>query len=45
MALGSTIAGAWYPGTGKEIRAIAEKWEATISLDGIATSTPMVVER
>ena len=28
MALGSTIAGAWYPGSEKEIRALAEKWEA-----------------
>ena len=27
MTLGSTIAGAWYPGTEKGIRAIAEKWE------------------
>jgi len=28
MALASTIAGAWYPGTEREIRALAEKWEA-----------------
>ena len=27
MALDSTIAGAWYPGTEKAIRAMAEKWE------------------
>ena len=29
MALESTIAGAWYPGTEREIRALAEKWEST----------------
>ena len=28
MALESTIAGAWYPGTEREIRALAGKWEA-----------------
>ena len=28
MALASTIAGSWYPGTEKGIRALAEKWEA-----------------
>ena len=28
MALESTIAGAWYPGSDKGIRALAEKWEA-----------------
>lgn len=28
MALDSTIAGTWYPGTEKGIRALAEKWEA-----------------
>jgi len=28
MTLGSTIAGAWYPGSEREIRALAEKWEA-----------------
>ena len=28
MALESTIAGAWYPGSEKGIRALAEKWEA-----------------
>ena len=28
MTLRSTIAGAWYPGTEKEIRALAERWEA-----------------
>lgn len=27
MALGSTIAGTWYPGTEREIRALAKKWE------------------
>ena len=35
MALGSTIAGAWYPGTEREIRALAERWEASYgSADG-----------
>ena len=29
MTLGSTIAGAWYPGTEREIRALAERWEAS----------------
>ena len=28
MALGSTIAGAWYPGTERGIGALAEKWES-----------------
>jgi len=28
MALGSTIAGTWYPGTAREIRVLAGKWEA-----------------
>ena len=28
MALESTIAGTWYPGTEKEIRALADRWEA-----------------
>ena len=27
MTLGSTIAGAWHPGTEREIRALAKKWE------------------
>ncbi|MBR3220827.1 MAG: AmmeMemoRadiSam system protein B [Kiritimatiellae bacterium] len=33
MALDSTIAGTWYPGTEKGIRALAEKWEAAASHD------------
>jgi len=28
MALESTIAGTWYPGTARGIRAAAEKWES-----------------
>jgi len=42
MALGSTIAGAWYPGTEKEIHALAGKWEAAC---GAASSgeTPNVL--
>ena len=36
MALASTIAGAWYPGTEKGIRALAEKWEAACG--GVAPS-------
>ena len=35
MALGSTIAGAWYPGSEKEIRALAEKWETAFG--GVAS--------
>ena len=35
MTLGSTIAGSWYPGTEREIRALAEKWEVAC---GEATS-------
>ena len=30
MTLESTIAGSWYPGTEREIRAIAEKWEKRV---------------
>ena len=33
MTLGSTIAGTWYPGTDKEIRALAKKWEAVATYD------------
>ena len=31
MALKSTIAGAWYPGTERDIRALADKWERRIA--------------
>ena len=31
MALKSTLAGTWYPGTEQAIRALAEKWERTIA--------------
>ena len=42
MALVSTIAGTWYPGTEKGIRALAEKWE---SVCGVAaqSETPNVL--
>ena len=30
MSLESTIAGSWYPGTEREIRALAEKWDGRI---------------
>ena len=30
MTIESTIAGSWYPGTEREIRAIAEKWEKRV---------------
>ena len=33
MALESTIAGSWYPGTEKAIRALAEKWETVAARD------------
>ena len=31
MTLESTIAGSWYPGSEREIRALAEKWEAKMA--------------
>lgn len=36
MALASTISGTWYPGTEKEIRLLAESWEASASRSGIS---------
>ena len=33
MTLESTIAGSWYPGSEREIRAVAEKWEKKISAE------------
>ena len=33
MTLESTIAGTWYPGTAREIRAAAEKWESSPAAD------------
>ena len=42
MTLESTIAGSWYPGTEREIRALADKWEKEIAsekaADGAAAS-------
>jgi len=32
MALASTIAGTWYPGAERDIRAMAERWEAKVSV-------------
>ena len=43
MALESTIAGAWYPGTEKGIRAICEKWESASASDGAAGEVPNVL--
>ena len=31
--LNSTLAGTWYPGTEREIRAMAETWEKTTAKD------------
>ena len=36
MALKSTIAGAWYPGTERDIRALADKWERRIAAEATA---------
>ena len=43
MALESTIAGSWYPGTDKDIRAICEKWEAAAAQDDAAREAPNVL--
>ena len=44
MTLESTIAGSWYPGTEREIRALADKWEKEIAsekaADGAAAAVP-----
>ena len=44
MTLESTMTGSWYPGTGREIRALAERWEKRIggekSTDGMAQPVP-----
>lgn len=42
MTLGSTIAGAWYPGTDKGIRTLCEKWEAAAA-EGVAGEVPNVL--
>ena len=42
MALKSTIAGAWYPGTEREIRALAKKWEAACG-EAAADEVPNVL--
>lgn len=42
MTLGSTIAGAWYPGTDKGIRTLCEKWEA-VAAEGAAGEVPNVL--
>ena len=42
MTLGSTIAGAWYPGTDKGIRTLCEKWEAAAA-EGAAGEVPNVL--
>ena len=38
MALQSTIAGSWYPGTERDIRALAEKWEVHCACEKTAMS-------
>ena len=43
MALGSTIAGTWYPGTAKEIRALAKKWEAACGEAALGESPNVLV--
>ncbi len=42
MTLESTIAGSWYPGSEREIRALADKWEMRI---GSEKSAPAIPER
>ena len=43
MALESTIAGAWYPGTEKGIRAAAQKWEAALGEVAAPQTAPNVL--
>ena len=45
MTLDSTIAGSWYPGTEREIRALCEKWEAAAATGAAASpaETPNVL--
>lgn len=40
MALKSSIAGSWYPGTAAEIRAAAEAWEDAAAAEDAASSSP-----
>ena len=40
MTLESTIAGSWYPGSEREIRAFAEKWEKRIAAEKSAEAFP-----
>ena len=44
MVLESTIAGSWYPGTEREIRALADKWEVSVASDSPAlVANPNVI--
>jgi len=43
MALESTIAGAWYPGTEKGIRAAAQKWESALGEVAAPQTAPNVL--
>ena len=43
MALASSIAGTWYPGTEKEIRRLAESWESRASDPAMAAEKPNVL--
>ena len=43
MALDSTIAGTWYPGTEQGIRSLAEKWEAASAAKEAAAKAPNVL--
>lgn len=38
MTLESTIAGSWYPGSEREIRALAEEWEGRVRRDNCAST-------
>ena len=40
MVIASTIAGSWYPGSEREIRALAEKWEERIAGEESAVAVP-----
>ena len=43
MALASSIAGTWYPGTEKEIRRLAESWESRATSSAMAAEKPNVL--
>ena len=43
MTLESKLAGTWYPGTAREIRALAETWEKALGKDGGTQPVPNVL--